>query len=258
MRNSRSGGTTAIGFEVRTWRHYELDSLRQIYQQLSTNMWGARQRSLEMWQWLVGRKAHDQVLIAVEREPASEESDSQLDESHAEVPLSSKVVGYAIVRDSCIVEMLTMPGHSSVRAELLRRACRDAMDRDHHFVSLHTPAADPMHELLVTAGGSWIADSAAADGQWMLKLLSPERWIERLYPVLHERAREAGVPRPLELDFAVSDFAVGERCHRLMLTRTQLSAGAARRLVGRRAVQLASAARPADGEPHFSRSDRPR
>ena len=201
--------------EIRTWRHFELESILKLYQQLSTNMWGALQRSLENWQWLVGRKAHDQILIAIERSPDQIEA-SLLGEDALEIDPHKQIdiVGYAIVRDSCIVEMLTLPGHSAVRPLLMARACRDAIDLDHHFVSLHTPAADPMHELLVTAGGSWIADNAAAGGQWMLKLLAPDRWIERLYPVLHERAREAGIQRPLEVD-----FAVGEKTYRLTLTR---------------------------------------
>ncbi len=202
-------------FEVRTWRHFELDSILQVYQQLSTNMWGTWQRSLETWQWLVGRKAHDQILIAVETAGAANEDASTSNVGKLEhLPEQLNVLGYAILRDSCIVEMLTLPGQSAVRAALLTQACRDAIDRDHHFVSLHTPATDPLHELLVTAGGSWIADSAASGGQWMLKLLSPERWIERLYPVLHERAREAGIPRPL-----VVELSIGGQCHRLTLTR---------------------------------------
>ena len=206
--------------EIRTWRHFELESILKLYQQLSTGMWGTLQRSLENWQWLVGRKAHDQILIAIEPssdEKASEQAEDIVledmaieDDPHRQID----IVGYAIVRDSCIVEMLTLPGHSAVRSLLVARACRDAIDLDHHFVSLHTPAADPMHELLVTAGGSWIADNAAAGGQWMLKLLAPDRWIERLYPVLHERAREAGIQRPLEID-----FAMGEQTWRLTLTR---------------------------------------
>ena len=109
--------------------------------------------------------------------------------------------------------MLTLPGYSAARTLMVAQACRDAIDRDHHFVSLHTPASDPMHELLVTAGGSWICDGTTA-GQWMLKLLSPDRWTERLYPLLHERAREAGISRPVEID-----FLMGEARRRLVLTR---------------------------------------
>lgn len=207
--------------EIRTWRHFQLDSILKLYQQLSTGMWGTLQRSLETWQWLVSRKAHDQVLIAVEKkagevgEDASEWSlPEAIDPENVDPHRQIDIVGYAIVRDSCIVEMLTLPGHSAVRSLLISQACRDAIDLDHHFVSLHTPAADPMHELLVTAGGSWIADNAASGGRGMLKLLAPDRWIERLYPLLHERAREAGIPRPLEID-----FAVGEQYYRLTLTR---------------------------------------
>lgn len=195
--------------EVRTWRHFELDSLRNVYQQLATNMWGALHRSEEQWQWLVNRKAQDQVLLAVERghheEPRVAESLPSA-EPH--------VVGYAVVRDSCIVEMFTLPGYSAARSLLVGRACRDAIDRDHHFVSLHTPAGDPMHEILVTAGGTWVADTPAAGGVWMQKLLAPERWVERFYPVLHQRAREAGLRSAQQID-----FAVGEAGYRLVLTR---------------------------------------
>lgn len=190
--------------EIRSWRHFQLDSLEQIYRQISPSMWGPLHRSLEAWQWLAGRKAQDQILIAVIKPRRKSKGSSH----------ESKVIGYAVVRDSCIVEMLTLPGFENASAMLVVRACRDAIDRDHHFVSLHTPAADPMHELLVTAGGSWIGDGTALDGKWMLKLLAPDRWIERLYPLLHERAREAGIPRPLEID-----FAVGKSFHRLSLTR---------------------------------------
>lgn len=189
--------------EVRTWWHFELEGIQPVYDQVATAMWGTLHRSDDAWRWLVGRKAHDQVLIAV-RHKAEETGES--DKLHA--------VGYAVVRDSCIVEMMTLPGYASVRLMLIARACRDAIDRDHHFVSLHTPATDPMHELLVTAGGSWHACAAQHGSPWMHKLLSPEKWVERLYPQLYHRAKEAGIPRPLEIGFAVD-----ERCYRFLFTR---------------------------------------
>jgi predicted acetyltransferase len=204
----------ARSIEVQSWRHYQLDVLENLYQQLVCNSWGGLQRSLETWQWLVGRKAQDQVLIAVERVRNQPSNPLRIEEPDSAQEQPLRVVGYAMVRDSCIVEMLTLPGYAQARAQLVVRACRDAIDRDHHHVSLHTPAADPMHELLVTAGGSWITDSPQHGGQWMLKLLSPERWIEKFYPVLHERAREAGIARPLEIS-----FSVGQHGYRLGLTR---------------------------------------
>ncbi len=187
--------------------------MQDLYTQLATGSWGAQHRTTAYWQWLVGRKAHDQILIAIEKKKGPDPlSRSAVEENRlAETP---RVVGYAVIRDSCIVEMLTLPGYAGVRTQLVAQACRDAIDRDHHFVSLHTPAADPLHELLVTAGGSWISNAAHTRGHWMLKLLAPERWVDRIYPVLHERARESDVPRPVEINLAVGD------CHqRLTLTR---------------------------------------
>lgn len=178
--------------EIRTWRHFELEQIQPVYEQVATGMWGTLHRSDDAWRWLVGRKSHDQILIAVKHNTDAADSARQ------------QVVGYAVVRDSCIVEMITLPGFASVRPLLVARACRDAIDRDHHFVSLHTPPTDSMHELLVTAGGNWLAHNPHV-GLWMQKLLSQEKWIERLYPVLYRRAREAGIPRPLEVGFAVDD-----------------------------------------------------
>lgn len=196
--------------EVRTWRHFELDSLRRLYQQVATNMWGPLHRSEQAWQWLVNRKAQDQVLLAVERQrdqPDAEPSQPLVgDDPH--------VVGYAVVRDSCIVEMFTLPGYATARPMMVARACRDAIDRDHHFVSLHTPASEAMHEVLVTAGGTWVADSPTSGGVWMLKLLAPDRWVERCYPILHQRAREAGLHSAQQID-----LAVGQTDYRLILTR---------------------------------------
>jgi hypothetical protein len=187
--------------EVRTWWHFELEAIQPVYEQVVSAMWGSSYRSDDMWRWLVGRKAHDQILIAIKHKQDEPANSKKLN-----------VVGYAVVRDSCIVEMMTLPGHSLVRPMLLARACRDAIERDLHFISLHTPPTDPLHELLVTAGGSWQPNQLCS--QWMYKLLSPEKWVERLYPQLYRRAREAGIPRPLELG-----FAVGEQRYRFVFTR---------------------------------------
>ena len=205
--------------EVRSWRHYQLDAIRNIYQANAPHMWGPIQRSEAWWQWLVGRKAHDQILLAAERADArnSDQNGARkadgIDSGSLETS-GQDALGYAVVRNSCLVEMFTMPGRDSVRSLLLARACRDAIDRGHHSISLHTPASDPLHEVMVTAGGSWIPNDADRDGCWMFRLLSPEKWVDKLYPVLHGRARAAGLARPLHLTLP---SPVGN--YRLTLTR---------------------------------------
>jgi GNAT superfamily N-acetyltransferase len=195
--------------EIRTWRHFELDDIRHIYEQTAANLWGPQVRSEDAWQWAIGRKAQDQILIAVDIQDASPE-DSASDLLRA----GGKVVGYAIVRGACIVEMATLPDFAGARAQLLARACQDAMDRDHNDIALCTPSSDPAHELLALAGGSWISDEKAARRRWVLKVLSPEKWVERMFPTWHEHARLAGVERPLEIGFAVGDVR-----YRFTLTR---------------------------------------
>jgi hypothetical protein len=48
----------------------------------------------------------------------------------------------------------------------------------------------------------------------MVRLLSPERWIERCYPLWRHRARTADVPRPFELGLVTP-----EASYHLIITR---------------------------------------
>jgi hypothetical protein len=242
LRRQRAGINGAT-IEIRSWRHVELDCLRHIYQQSVTGMWGALHRSEETWHWLAGRKAHDQILLAIDRSAKTARSrDDPLPpaaDPHREDEVNGseggpgrsvdreqdppggmtsictprEAIGYAVLRDSCLIEMFTLPGFFSARTAMIAQACHDAIDRDHHFVELHTPAVDPMHELLVTAGGSW-QRRITADGEWMFKLLSPDKWLERLYPVLQQRTHEGGLARPLEITLDVD-----RRIYQLTLTR---------------------------------------
>jgi hypothetical protein len=196
------------GVQVRTWRHFELDAIRQVYEQAAPPLWGPLLRSEAAWQWLVARKAQDQILLAAPSNKASSEI-AELGDDGAD-----RIVGYAAIRGSCIAEMMTLEGCDAARAQLLARACRDAIDRDHHYISLYTPAADSLHELLVTAGGAWISDASAGAPRWLVKLLGPEKWVERLYPAWHDRARQCSVPRPFELG-----LVAGDERYRFTLTR---------------------------------------
>ena len=200
LRRRRVSKSKPATIEIRSWRQIELDCLRHLYQQSVSSMWGALHRSENMWQWLVGRQAHDQIFLAFDH--------------------SNQPVGYAILRDSCIIEMFTLPGYSSARIRMIAQTGHDAIDRDHHFVELHTPVNDPMHEVLVTAGGRW-QHNATKDGEWMFKLLSPEKWLERIYPVLHQRAHNSflSLPVEVEIEIAVDGIPVDGQTYQLMLTR---------------------------------------
>lgn len=192
--------------EVRTWRHFELDAVRAVYEETAAALWGPLFRSEECWQWLIGRKAQDQLLLAVESDGSSPAGGERAP-GDSGLGMLGSAAGYAVVRGSCIVEMMTLAKAPAARVQLLARACRDAIDRDHHSISLYTPASDPLHELMVTAGGAWISDRKENGPRLMMRLLSPERWVERCYPLWRERAHDANVPRPTEIGVSTPEGA---------------------------------------------------
>jgi len=107
-----------------------------------------------------------------------------------------------------------LPAFRCAAEPLLARACRDAIERDHRTISLHSPATDPLHGLMLSAGGRSLPGGRNGNGTWMAKLLDPARWIENLYEVLLEHARAADLARPLAIT-----FDTGRHRYRLELTR---------------------------------------
>jgi predicted acetyltransferase len=188
---------------VRRWRHVELDGVRPVYALAAARHWGALYRAEPYWQWLVGRKAHSDLIVAVE---GAEEVD---DLEHP-----SPIVGYAVSHGARILELCTQPRYARAAPRLLVRACHDAIEGDHHTISLHTAPSDPLHELVVTAGGTWCTDERGSGGALLVKLLDPARWVEAIYPILRRRAKAAGLPRPLALC-----FDAGQEHYRLVITR---------------------------------------
>lgn len=190
------------GLKIRMWRHVELDALRTVYRDCASQYWGAVYRAEHYWQWLTGRKAHSEILVAVA---------GRDDWEHLET--EPRIVGYAVTRGPKVLELCCLPEYARVAPRLLVRACQDAVERDFHTLTLHTPASDPLHELIVTAGGSWRTDERQV-GAMVVKLLDPARWVEAIYPVLRRRMKGAGLARPCQIC-----FDTGEEHYRLVLTR---------------------------------------
>jgi predicted acetyltransferase len=189
--------------QIRRWRHVELDDVRAVYSAAASGCWGALHRAEAYWRWLVGRKAHTDLIVAVEG-----------DDQWQELEANSRIVGYAVTQGARILEVGSLPEHARATPRLLVRACQDAIEQDHHTLALHTPATDPLHELMVMAGGTWCGPERGERGTLLVKLLDPCRWIEAVYPILRRRAKTAGLPRPLQLC-----FDTGELHYRLLVTR---------------------------------------
>jgi predicted acetyltransferase len=187
---------------VRLWRQVELAEVRSVYDATVGESWGTLVRSDPYWQWLVGRMTHGELIVAV---VSSEDG--------AESQADSHIVGYAVIHGSQVLELFCLPGFSRAAPKLLARACQDAIEHDYHTISLHTSANDPLHELIVTAGGTWCSDHGPG-GLLVVKLIEPARWIAAIFPLLRQRARVAGLRLPLELG-----FDTGETRFCLVVTR---------------------------------------
>ena len=191
------------GLRIRRWRHVELEAVRTVYSAVAAHQWGALYRSDAYWQWLIGRNAHTDLIVAVDGDDERDEHESP-----------SRMVGYVVMHGPQVLELFCLPEFARTAPRLLVRACQDSIERDHHALAMHTPASDPLHELVVTAGGTWRAKDRAAGASLLVKLLDPARWIEAIYPLLRRRAKRSGLVRPLQLC-----FDTGDEQFRMVITR---------------------------------------
>ncbi len=179
---------------IRLWRHVELPALMRIYAQNTAESYGPLVRNEAYWRWLINRKAFDYIIVALAGPDKLE-----LDEATA------PIVGYAVIRQHRIVELLTDPAYPTAGPQLLARACADAIERDQNDVVLEAPPADPLHQLIVSAEGQF-HDNAADDNEvYMVKPPETARLVRRLKPLLESRLRASDVARACDLGLQIGD-----------------------------------------------------
>ncbi|MFV1964797.1 MAG: GNAT family N-acetyltransferase [Pirellulaceae bacterium] len=186
---------------IRLWRHVEQAALMRLYAENTAGSYGPLVRTEPYWRWLVNRRAYDRIYVAIEGPDRLE-----LDDTIA------PIVGYAVMRDTSIVELMTSPRHPQAASQLLARACRDAIEHDLHHVRLDAPPQHPLHGAFTAARGSRHFHEADQGEVFLFRLYEPLALLNRLSDELHLRARQAGLGLPSELGLCVD----GEK-HGLML-----------------------------------------
>jgi len=177
---------------IRPWRRMELGALVRIYNQNLGGTFGPFERTEAYWKWLVNRNAYDQICVALDGPDLLE-----LEEIRA------PIVGYAVTRGERVVELFTAPGHRMAAAQLLARACRDAIERGRHTVRLDAPPNSRIDKLFRAAGGNARDHEIDPRLVLMAKLLSPVKMLRALADELHCRAEAADLARPVELGLLV-------------------------------------------------------
>lgn len=216
-----TAGDSPSRFVIRPWRQVELPALVRLYRDEIARGAGGWQRTEAMWRWLLGRKNSDQVFVAIDGPDRLE-----LDDANA------PIVGYLVLRDDAIIELVASPEHPQVARQLIARACSEGMERNHHHaITLHAPSDNPAHQWFVQAGGVQQQREADQGQVGMAKIVDPQRYLEMLAPLLHERADRAGLDRPTELG-----ILVGRDRYRLVITRRSVKLGRPR--IGRSYLSL--------------------
>ncbi|MEM7312351.1 MAG: GNAT family N-acetyltransferase, partial [Planctomycetota bacterium] len=150
---------------VRLWRRNELDSIRQLYAGQTSERFGATSRDEADWQWLINGGSCDRIYVAVRE--TEQESYS---------PTTGEIVGYAVVRDSCVLELVA-DGSTDAARKLLVRVCADAMETGRHCVEYHAPPDCPLHQVFRSADGTHSTENSQGGRQLLSKLLYPEQFL---------------------------------------------------------------------------------
>lgn len=214
---------------IRPWRHVELPSLMRLYQEHTADSYGAVERTEAYWRWLVNRQASTRqgtegVYVAL---AGPKRFDFDFDDE--------AIVGYCIQRENRILEIAASRGRPGVKERLLARACGEAIEHDHHVVQLHLPPGDLLWQAVQAAGGVVERTEQCQGEVTMVKLFDPVGFLNRLMPVLHERAEAAELRRPIELGFVVDDEL------RLLVSASRRSVRAERGTTGRNLLRISSA-----------------
>ena len=194
---------------IRPWRHVELPSLVRLYDAATARAFGPCRRTEAYWRWLVGRQPTEGLLVALAG-PHRHGFDMHDD----------AIVGYALVRDDRVLEIVAAPNRSGVMERLLARACGEAIERDHHVVQVNLPPDDELWSVVEAAGGTAHRSEAYQGEVTMAKLLDPAAFLRDLLPDLQRRAAATSLRRPIELSFLVGEsslrLTVGPRSAKLV------------------------------------------
>jgi GNAT superfamily N-acetyltransferase len=177
---------------IRLWRHIELTGMIRLYNGSTQCSFGPLVRTDAYWHWLLSRRAFDRIYVAI-RGPDRFE----LDEG------ANAMVGYAVMKEGRILELMAPPDCPQAAEGLLARACSDTIEQDGNYVRLEAPAADRLHRVFSRAGGESCHHESQHGEFCLVKLLDTERAVELLQDELRERAKSAGLGLPLELGLHV-------------------------------------------------------
>jgi len=183
---------TSKQYNIRLWRHVEQEALIHLYQENTHNGYGALHRTEDYWQWLFSRRGFDRIYVAID--------------GPDKLPLSGSyksIIGYAAIRGSRILEIITAQGYEHAAFQLVNRACADIIENKDGPISIDAVPGNPLHQFLQSAGGKHHHAESRNGVVTMIKIFDPLKLLENLREEINRRAQAAGMDRPFELGLEI-------------------------------------------------------
>ncbi|MBP85527.1 MAG: hypothetical protein CMJ64_02235 [Planctomycetaceae bacterium] len=187
---------------IRMWRHVEQAALMRLYEECTGDTYGPLVRTEPYWRWLISRRAYDRIYVAIDGPDKLELNDKL-----------TPIVGYAVMHEGQILELVTTPDHPDAAEQLLARACGDAIEHDLHYVRLDAAPDFPLHDTFAAAGGRRCNSEVDNSEVMMTKLFDPMSFLEDSLAEIHRRAKAAKLALPFDLGLLIDDerFAISVR-----------------------------------------------
>ena len=179
--------------DIRPLRRMEIGQIAEVYRAGAEGQHGPVERTEAYWQWLVNRRAYDELLVAIDGH-----------DGHRVSRGDPRIVGYAVLAGERIVELFTLPDHDKAAVQLLSRACGEAIERGVDTLRIELAPRHPLTRLFEAAGGVHLTGGCRRDEVLMAKVLSPEKMLRRMGSQLRGRAIAAEIPLPLDFGLAVN------------------------------------------------------
>lgn len=202
--------TPQPGLWIRLMRQVEADALVSLYDTAYHTTQIGTPRSAALWDWILRRKAFDALYVAIRGGNKLAWDDA-----------IERMAGYAIVHNGHILELVTQPHETDVKAPLIGRICSDLYEAAQTEIALEAPAADPIHALLRDVGG---AEKTSPGEQLLVRMPKPWQRLAELCPLLQARAKAQGLELPLDLGLLVDGekFSIHLGTRKGMLTDGKL------------------------------------
>ena len=149
---------------TRLWRHVEQSALERIYNANVTRGFGAAVRTSDYWRWLVSRHGFDAIYVAI-----AGRDQWSLD--------AQGIVGYAVVKQDRIVELLAAPERPDTIEHLIGRLCGEFIEQDRYELRLDAAPDHPWHAEMVAAGGSLATPQAGKRQFLMARMFDPASFL---------------------------------------------------------------------------------